>query len=151
MRITEMPADRSEDSPAAIGDPNRLDVDSFAPPADFEYGSEFSAEPPRSLPDFVRRSRYVRARHATAWTLLTIGSVCWATKQLPFVQELSWYLLPLGYLNWIALALLALAAFYRLREALRVRRILEPFRRIHCRLHDGGILERVFRSKPSAS
>lgn len=95
-----------------------LKMEPFEVPADFDHGSEFSSEPPRDLPEVVRQSRYCRGRKATVWVMLTIGAACWATQELPFVKMLSWYLLPLGYLNWIGTGLFVLAGYYWLRNVL---------------------------------
>lgn len=76
----------------------------------------FADEPPRPLPKYVRHSRYVRSRRATVYSLAMIGSAFCATAPLPFVQTLSWYLLPLGYLDWIGWFLMALAICYLFRN-----------------------------------
>jgi hypothetical protein len=110
-----MSADQFQNSQAA-GSDDRPAADAFAPPSDFDFGHEFAAPPPRPLPDFVPHSRYILARKATVWALLMVGAMCWATEWIPFVQTLSWYLLPLGYLNWIAWGMFALAALYWLRN-----------------------------------
>jgi hypothetical protein len=94
----------------------RRPFDFFAPPDDFDHGAEFQPEPPRPLPDIIRDGRYVRARKDAAWTALLISMLCFATAQLPFIQELSWYLLPLGYLDWIGAFFLALAVCLWLRN-----------------------------------
>lgn len=69
----------------------------------------FATEPPRPLPEYVRRSRYVRSRRSTVYTLAMLGAACCLTAPWPFVQMLSWYILPLGYLDWVGWFLLALA------------------------------------------
>jgi len=45
-----------------------------------------------------------------------IGAACWASHPLPMVHALSFYLLPLGYLNWVGMTLLALAAVFWVRN-----------------------------------
>lgn len=89
-----------------------------AHPADEQHDplQDFATEPPRSLPGYVRRGRYVRSRRATVYTLAMIGAACCLTAPWPFVQMLSWYLLPLGYLDWVGWFLLALAVVYLLRN-----------------------------------
>src|SRR5579863_4431312 len=116
-RMTNMSADKSEDSTAPLAGDNHSDWGPFAPPPDLGHEPEFSADPPRALPEFSRRCYYVRSRQSTVWTCAIIGSACWATQSLPFVETLSWYLLPLGYLRWISLGFAALTAFDWLRNA----------------------------------
>lgn len=77
---------------------------------------EFATEPPRPLPEYVRRSRYVRGRRSTVYTLAMMGAACCLTAPWPFVQMLSWYILPLGYLDWVGWFLLALAVVYLFRN-----------------------------------
>lgn len=88
----------------------------FSPPPDFDHGPEFKSACPRPIPIEFHRSRYVRARNAGVWIPALIGAGCFATDLLPFVKQLSWYLLPLGFLKWIGAACLAFAAFVWLRN-----------------------------------
>lgn len=77
---------------------------------------DFATEPPRPLPQYVRRSRYVRSRRSTVSTLAMMGAACCLTAPWPFVQMLSWYILPLAYLDWVGWFLLALAVVSLLRN-----------------------------------
>lgn len=123
-----MAADKFEDSTASTAGENPSDWGPFAPPPDFGHEPEFAADPPRPLPEFTRGCYYVRTRQATVWICAMIASACWATKSLPFVETLSWYLLPLGYLRWISLGFAALMAFYWLRNS-TTKGFLEYIRR----------------------
>lgn len=96
--------------------PPVIDPGPFAPPEDFEHSAAFLDDVPRPLPAFARRSRYLSARRTTVWSLLTVAAACWVTAPIPFVQTMSWYILPLGYLSWCGLGLAALAAIVWFRN-----------------------------------
>lgn len=95
----------------------------FEPPDDFDHGEAFASDPPRAIPPSARKSRFVAGRRTVVWTLLTLAAACWVTAPLPFVRTLSWYLLPLGYLDWCGLGLAVLAGFIWLRNATTVGRL----------------------------
>jgi len=86
-------------------------------------GEEFHPPVPRPIPRFIRRGRYAMSRMAMAWTLLIIGAACCLTHPLPFVVQLSWYLLPLGYLDWIGWGLLGLGVVILIRNLVSLGRM----------------------------
>lgn len=91
--------------------PAAADLGKFDPPREFEHGDEFLPQPPRPIPKQLRSGSYAAKQRGIAWTLIVIGTACIAFHPLPFVKKLSYYVLPLGYLNWVGYGLLALAAF----------------------------------------
>lgn len=93
-----------------------LQLGPFSPPPDFDHGPEFRTVTPRPIPDEFRRGRYARGRRTEVWIPALIGAACFVTDRLPFVQQLSWYLLPLGYLQWIGVGCLVIAALFWLRN-----------------------------------
>jgi len=104
------------------------DLGPFEPPKDFDHGDGFDGEPPRPIPAFARRSRYVRARQMAVWSCLTVAAACWLSAPLPFIQTLSFYLLPLGYLSWCGAGLAILAGIFWLRNTFTAGH-LDYFRR----------------------
>lgn len=97
--------------------PPPVELGPFEPPEDFEHNPAFQQEPPRPMPAFARRSRYTIGRHTAVWSCLTIAAACWVTAPLPFVQTMSWYLLPLGYLSWCGAGMAVIAGLYWFRNA----------------------------------
>lgn len=92
-------------------------------PEDSDPGEEFEPAIPRPVPRSIRRGRYAMSRMATAWTLLMIGAACCLTHPLPFVVQLSWYLLPLGYLDWVGWVLLGFGGLVLARNLLTLGRM----------------------------
>ncbi|HVJ84778.1 MAG TPA: hypothetical protein VM452_03990 [Caulifigura sp.] len=81
----------------------------FNPPAGFDHGPEFEPAKPRPVPGRLRRGSYGSRRWSTVLTLLVLGIGCVIFKPIPFIERLSWHVLPLGYLHWIGYGLIALA------------------------------------------
>lgn len=106
---TETSEDESTTQPAAA------DLGKFDPPREFEHGDEFLPQPPRPIPKRLRSGSYATKQRGIAWTLIVVGTACVAFYPLPFVQKLSYYILPLGYLHWLGYGLLAIAAFVYLK------------------------------------
>src|SRR5688500_18310060 len=80
----------------------------FAPPAGFTLGEEFDPPAPRPIPAILKRGSYRRRADRRSLTLLVFGALCSIYSSTRIVQELSYYLLPLGYLEWIGYGLSAL-------------------------------------------
>src|SRR6185436_20437670 len=91
----------------------------FSPPSGFAFEPEFTGEPPRALPESLSQGPYARGRHMAALGFLTFGLLCLAGSRLPGVPTLAYYVLPLGYLSWIGLGSLAVAALSHAEHALR--------------------------------
>lgn len=83
------------------------------------FEPEFVVPPPRPIPDALRSGPYAQKRRSAIFGFAIAGAGCLALAQLPFVQRFAPYLLPLGYLDWIGLALLGVAAASLVDRALR--------------------------------
>lgn len=77
----------------------------FDPPADFDHGPEFEADVPRPIPKRLKSGSYTSRRKATVRVLMVLGIGCFVFAPMPFVETISYYILPLGYLNWVGAAL----------------------------------------------
>jgi hypothetical protein len=73
--------------------------------------------PPRQLPDSFSEGRPSVRRRRAFWGCLAAGVACFTLAPLPFVKTLSLYLLPLGYLTWIGLAIFIFGLIAYLRAA----------------------------------
>jgi hypothetical protein len=82
----------------------------FVVPRDLVLPSELTGESPRDLPDSVAAGPLSEARRRTFWGCLFGAVVCFLLSLLPFVKTLAIYVLPLGYLSWISVALCVGAA-----------------------------------------
>lgn len=76
--------------------------------------SELLAPAPRSMPDFVYESRYVKNQKQLQRGLLIAAIICLIAQFIPPLQRLALYVLPLGYAGWLAVALLAGYLFSKL-------------------------------------
>lgn len=87
----------------------------FDPPADFDHGEEFADEPPRTIPKHLWKGSYAQRRRGHVRTLIVLGIGCIVFWPMPFVQTLSFYILPLAYLHWggLALILFGVIGFFR--------------------------------------
>lgn len=81
----------------------------FNPPADFDHGDEFDAATPRPIPRRLRTGSFGRRRWSTVLTLLVLGIGCVIFAPIPFIEKLSFHILPLAYLDWIGYGLIAIA------------------------------------------
>jgi hypothetical protein len=98
--------------------------DDPAPSERYVFEPEFTARPPRPIPDRLDDGPYARRRRSAAITLALTGLVCLLLAGAPGVEVLARYVLPLGYLKWIGIALLVSAAGAYLALSLRIG----PFR-----------------------
>ncbi len=83
----------------------------YLPPQDFDHGEEFEPAVPRPIPGFLKVGSYARRSRGTMYSLFVLGLMCVVFWPIPFVQGLSFYILPLQYLHWIGLGLIAIAMF----------------------------------------
>jgi hypothetical protein len=107
------------DAPAAI-------VESSLPES-AESPEELKGPTPREIPEAIKQGRlYLRNRNAV-WTLAAFGLGCVLLDELPFVQTLALYFLPLGYLLWIGIGLCAIAGYLYLApgELKKAKRYIE--------------------------
>ena len=76
---------------------------------------ELVGPPPRELPESFNQGRLALQRRRLFWSCLAAGTACFTLAPLPFVKTLSLYILPLGYLMWIGLAIFVLGLVAYLR------------------------------------
>jgi hypothetical protein len=81
----------------------------FNPPAEFDHGNEFDPAPPRPVLRRLRTGSFGRRKWSTVLTLFVLGIGCVIFAPIPFVQKLSFHILPLWYLDWIGYGLIGLA------------------------------------------
>jgi hypothetical protein len=89
--------------------PTPLETD-FSPSTSHAFEPELTGPPPRPIPDALDRGPYMRRRRAAVIALALSGAVCLALSRAPGIDVLARYLLPLGYLHWIGMGALVLAA-----------------------------------------
>jgi hypothetical protein len=94
------------------------------PSGSYAFEPEFTGRPPRAIPERLADGPYARRRRSAAIALAVSGAACILLARAPGVDVLARYLLPLGYLQWIGVGALLLAAGMSLALALR----LGPFR-----------------------
>ncbi|MCA8990009.1 MAG: hypothetical protein KDA78_20350, partial [Planctomycetaceae bacterium] len=82
----------------------------FAPPEDFTHGPEFEPEPRRPIPRFLKRGSYSARRRNELLAIFVSAAYCLIMSHMSYIQELSFYVLPLGYLNYIGWGLAAIGA-----------------------------------------
>jgi hypothetical protein len=95
----------------------------FAPPADFDHGVEFEGDTPRPIPGWLRKGSFGKRRQGVVLTLAMLGVGCVIFEPLPIVESMSHYFLPLAYLGWIGLGLLALSAIVWLKNRFSMERL----------------------------
>jgi hypothetical protein len=91
----------------------------FARPDSFEFEAELLPATPRPVPGRLRRGPYEAKWSQGISAALTVGVVCVGLSFLSFVKELGYYILPLGYFNWIGYGIIALTALAYLLNRLR--------------------------------
>jgi hypothetical protein len=96
-----------------------IDLGLFDPPADFEFPAALQCDPPRPKPAGYALSPYQRRLHQLSLNLAVAAAGCLLFSFLPFVRTLSFYLLPLGYLDWIGAGLGALAVAFGVARVVR--------------------------------
>jgi hypothetical protein len=90
----------------------------FSPPSGFAFEPEFLLPPPRQIPENLERGPHALGQRRAAVAFVTAGFLCLVVRELPVAASLALYILPLGYLGWIGLGCLLVAAVLRLQEAL---------------------------------
>ena len=91
----------------------------FEPPSGFAFEPEFLGQPPRAIPDELDRGPHAQRLRARILWLTMAGALCLLLSKAPGVDVVALYILPAGYLGWIGLALLVLAASAILERARR--------------------------------
>ncbi|HET7294691.1 MAG TPA: hypothetical protein VFM88_19875 [Vicinamibacteria bacterium] len=99
-------------------------MEELLPSTNHSFEPEFTGHPPRPIPDRLDEGPYARGRRRTAILLAASGAICLLLARAPGVDVLARYVLPFGYLSWIGVGLLALAAAGYVPLALRAG----PFR-----------------------
>jgi hypothetical protein len=89
--------------------------------------AELQGPVPREIPQAVKESRLARKQRRQVWGCFIAGLLCVAIDGLPFIETLSLYVLPLGYLLWIGIGLCAIAGIVSLnpQELRKARRYIE--------------------------
>src|SRR5262245_48418803 len=85
------------------------DLGPFDPPRDYPLEPEFKPPVPRPIPASLRRGPYSQRLRKNIVALLGVGLLCMLFAHTRIVTELSYYILPLGYLDWVAYGLLVVA------------------------------------------
>lgn len=96
----------------------------WAPPADYRIEAELLAPTPRPVPREVRSGGFCANRRRWRRFLLGLTVTLVVLSSLPFVRNMSWYVLPLQYLLWgagIAFFCWFIVAIVHLFDAGRVR------------------------------
>jgi hypothetical protein len=91
----------------------------FAPPSNYAFEPELTGPTPRPLQDNLNDGPYARETRTQLSRVFAVGLTCFVLPYVPGVQTLSYYLLPLAYLDWIGLAALVIAAGRTLHYVLR--------------------------------
>jgi multisubunit Na+/H+ antiporter MnhB subunit len=79
---------------------NVPEVAPWAPPDDYRFETELLASAPRPIPREVRSGSFCANRRRWRRFLLGMAVALLVLVCLPFVQNMSWYVLPLQYLHW---------------------------------------------------
>lgn len=95
----------------------------FTTPAGFDHGPEFEPPSPRPIPGWLRKGSFGRRRWGVVLTLIMLGVGCIAFAPLPIVERMAFHVLPLAYLNYIGVGLLAIAAIVWLRQRFSMERL----------------------------
>lgn len=107
----------SSDSPQAASD-----LVPFDPPADFDHGEEFQPEIPRPIPRKLRRGSFARRNHGIAMTWTALGAAFVLISPWDVVWKMSFYVLPLAYLGWVGLAMIAIGVIVLIQNRLTKKR-----------------------------
>ena len=91
----------------------------LTPSTGSSFEPEFTGHPPRAIPDRLLEGPYARRRRAAVSVLVVTGAVCLLLSHAPGLDVLARYVLPFGYLSWIGVGCLLLAAGTYVPYALR--------------------------------
>ena len=111
----------SPDAPRPLDDDIVLtdDLGPFRPPSGYRFEDELQGPPPRPRADELKRGRYATKQRTTALALLVVGAILTALGPMPAVQTMGLYFLPLAYLTWIGLVILAFGGLGLVLNAVR--------------------------------
>src|SRR5262245_56789369 len=82
----------------------------FSPPGDHAFEPELTGPPPRTVPPDCRQAPAAARFRRNGISCLLMGLACVVLSRAHFVQDLSYYLLPLQYLSYIGAGLFILGA-----------------------------------------
>ena len=108
----------------------------FAPPGGYSFEPELTGPAPRALDPSLNEGPYASESRRSVVRLFLFGLICFVLPYVPGVRTLAYYLLPLGYLDWIGIAALVIAAGAGLHLALR----LGPFKYVR---HGQPLIARI--------
>src|SRR5689334_15813036 len=77
----------------------------FSPPSNYRFEPELSGRPPRTVPNDCRAAPVATKARQAAIICILMGLACLLAARVHVLHELSYYILPLGYLSWIGLGL----------------------------------------------
>lgn len=84
------------------------ELDAFSPPKDFDHGEEFEPPTPRPIPKYLKTRSHARRKRGMIYSLIALGIMFVVFWPIPFVQGLSFYILPLKWLHWIGFGLIGI-------------------------------------------
>lgn len=85
-------------------------VGPFEPPPDYEFEPELLGDAPREVPPESKHGPFAKKRLAAILGVLTAASLCVGSSRFSLMREWGQYFLPLAWLFWIGLGLVAIAA-----------------------------------------
>ena len=94
----------------------------YSPAHDFDHGSEFDGEIPRTIPRQLRRGSFQRRRRGHAIIYAVLGSCFMLVANWSVIQNLAFHILPLQYLGWIGFGMIGISLFLVLRNWLSKER-----------------------------
>jgi len=134
-------AESNEDSTV----PQLPELEPFDPPGEFDHGEEFEPQTPRPIPKYLRQGSHGRRKRGMIYSLIALGIMFIVFWPIPFVQGLSFYILPLKWLHWIGFGLVGLGVWNYLAGLVSTGRYTyvkngEPFmgRVLDCQKVDSG-------------
>lgn len=95
------------------------DLGPFRPPSGYRFEEELDGPAPRPRAEILKRGRYASKQRRSAWALLVVGAILTALGPLPAVQTMGLYFLPLAYLTYIGLVVLAFSGLQFVLNAVR--------------------------------
>jgi len=132
--MDEIPA-FPDNKAALVSDEGHLNLEAlsqrlgpFQPPPGFHHGDEFAPPSPRPIPRVLRTGSFGRRRWSSVLTLFVLGVGCIIFAPIPFIQKLSFHILPLWYLDWIGYGLIGLAVLFGVKNRIskdRYRYVIE--------------------------
>ncbi len=96
----------------------------FVVPESYALEPELQGDSPRPMPQWVDDGRLAKQRRLSRAGFFATGVICLLLSQLPWIDDLAFYFLPLGYLFWIGAVCLLVGGVQQLSHAF----VLGPFR-----------------------